>query len=111
MAGVAGVALDDAAGVREFVTRNRNERQEFFNDANGRMPKPIDSQANFVISECRTPGDRGHRAFPQAQYPDRTPFSLPVDTYIRVSLGSPEEMRVFWQTWDLLPWTKMFMHH
>ena len=35
----------------------------------------------------------------------------PLDTYIRVSLGSPEEMRVFWQTWDLLPWAKMFMHH
>ena len=100
-------------GVREFVaTQCNDDRQEFFNDANGRMLKPIDSHANFVMMNMDHPADRGHRAFPQAQYPDRTPFSLPVDTYIRVSLGSPEEMRVFWQTWDLLPWTKkMFMHH
>jgi hypothetical protein len=49
------VALDDPAGVREFVARNRNDRQEFFNDANGRMPKPIDSQANFVMVNVEHP--------------------------------------------------------
>jgi histidinol-phosphate/aromatic aminotransferase/cobyric acid decarboxylase-like protein len=36
----------------------------------------------------------------------------PMDTYIRVSLGRPEEMQAFWQTWDLLPWAKnLMMHH
>ena len=30
---------------------------------------------------------------------------------MRVSLGTPEEMRTFWQTWDLLPWSKKFTHH
>jgi hypothetical protein len=35
----------------------------------------------------------------------------PMDTYIRVSLGRPEEMLAFWRAWDLLPWSKNFMHH
>ena len=35
----------------------------------------------------------------------------PMDTYIRVSLGRPEEMLAFWRTWDLLPFAKDFMHH
>ena len=26
----------------------------------------------------------------------------PMDTYIRVSLGTPEEMKAFWQAWDTL---------
>src|SRR5580704_11077320 len=110
MAEVAGVALDDTAGVREFVARNRNDRQEFFNDANGRMLKPIGSQANFVMMNVEHPATeviehfRKHNILIGRHFP-------PLDTYIRVSLGSPEEMRVFWQTWDLLPWAKMFMHH
>jgi hypothetical protein len=36
------------------------------------------------------------------------PFA-PFDTYIRVSLGTPAEMREFWRVWDLLPAHKMSM--
>ena len=35
----------------------------------------------------------------------------PMDTHVRVSLGTPEDMAAFWKTWDLLPWSKQFMHH
>jgi len=34
-----------------------------------------------------------------------------MDTYIRISLGSPEEMRAFWRTWDILPYPKHSMQH
>jgi histidinol-phosphate aminotransferase len=74
------------------------------------MLKPIDSQANFVMMNVEHPATeviehfRKHHILIGRHFP-------PLDTYIRVSLGSPEEMRVFWQTWDLLPWAKMFMHH
>jgi histidinol-phosphate/aromatic aminotransferase/cobyric acid decarboxylase-like protein len=27
----------------------------------------------------------------------------PMDTYIRVSLGTPEEMQSFWRVWDQSP--------
>jgi hypothetical protein len=30
-------------------------------------------------------------------------------TYIRVSLGTPDEMKAFWNVWDRLPYSKMSM--
>jgi hypothetical protein len=27
----------------------------------------------------------------------------PMDTFARISLGKPDEMKAFWQTWDKLP--------
>ena len=35
----------------------------------------------------------------------------PLNTYIRVSLGLPDEMLAFWKTWDMLPWSKQIMQH
>src|SRR5258707_6278696 len=49
IAEVAGVALSDTEGVKEFVTRNINDRQEFVNAAGVRMLMPIDSHTNFVM--------------------------------------------------------------
>jgi hypothetical protein len=27
----------------------------------------------------------------------------PMDTFARISLGKPEEMKAFWQVWDRMP--------
>lgn len=35
----------------------------------------------------------------------------PMDTYIRVSRGRPEEMRAFWRTWDVLPYANNLLPH
>jgi histidinol-phosphate aminotransferase len=35
----------------------------------------------------------------------------PLDTYIRVSLGLPDEMQAFWRAWDGLPYSKDLMSH
>lgn len=107
---VVGVALDDTAAVNGFVQRNTDDRQEFFNQAMARALKPIDSHTNFVMMNTFHPAQeiidhfrKNHiligRAFP------------PMDTYIRVSLGRPEEMLAFWRTWDMLPYPKGSMHH
>jgi histidinol-phosphate aminotransferase len=105
------VALDDADGINDFIQRNANDRQEFFNQAMARALKPIDSHANFVMMNTFHPAQdviqhfRKNNILIGRQFP-------PMDTYIRVSLGRAEEMRVFWQTWDLLPWAKnLMMHH
>jgi histidinol-phosphate aminotransferase len=105
------VALDDADGINDFIQRNANDRQEFFNQAMARALKPIDSHANFVMMNMFHPAQdviqhfRKNNILIGRQFP-------PMDTYIRVSLGRAEEMRVFWQTWDLLPWAKnLMMHH
>jgi histidinol-phosphate aminotransferase len=42
-------ALDDTDGVHDFVRRNADDRQEFFNQAMARALKPIDSHTNFIM--------------------------------------------------------------
>ena len=110
VADVVGIALDDSDSIRKFVKRNADDRQEFFNQAMARMLMPIDSQTNFVMTNTQHHADdviehfRRHDILIGRHFP-------PMDTYMRVSLGTPEEMHAFWRTWDLLPWSKKFMHH
>ena len=95
----AAAALDDTEHVRMSVNRNIDDRQEFVNQAISRMLRPVDSQTNFfmvntggpareVVEHCATHGIL---------------VGGPFDTAIRVSLGTPEEMREFWRAWDLMP--------
>lgn len=107
---VAGVALADVAGVRESVKRNLDDTAEFLNSAMTRNLRPIDPHANFVMLNIQHPAEeviehfRKHRILIGRLFP-----SMP--TYIRVSLGTPEEMETFWHVWDLLPWSNKMMHH
>jgi len=98
----ATVAIDDPDHVQWTMQRNANERQEFFNHANARMLRVIDSQANFVMINTDRPGVeivehfRSNRILVAGPYPY-------YDTYIRVSLGTSAEIAEFWRVWDLLP--------
>ena len=102
--------MDDTEGLERAVKRNRDDRQEFFNSAMARMLMPISSHANFVMTNTQHPAEevvahfRQHKILIGRHFP-------PMDNYMRVSLGTPSEMRAFWQTWDMLPWSKKFMHH
>ena len=107
---VVGVALDDTEGVRKAVKRNRDDRQEFHNQAMVRMLKPIDSHTNFLMVDTHHPIDPVIEHFRSHKILIGRHFS-PMNTYMRISLGTPEEMRAFWQTWDLIPWSKQFMQH
>jgi histidinol-phosphate aminotransferase len=110
VAEVAGVALSDTEGVKEFVRRNINDRQEFVNSAGVRMLMPLDSHTNFVMMNTQHPADpviehfKMHKILIGRHFP-------PMNDYIRVSLGTADDMKAFWQTWDLIPWSKKFMHH
>lgn len=106
----AFAALDDAAGVESFLERNANDRQEFFNQATARAMKPIDSHANFVMMNTFQPADQVIEDFRKNNILIGRHFP-PLDTYIRVSLGRPEEMLAFWKAWDLLPYPKNSMQH
>jgi histidinol-phosphate/aromatic aminotransferase/cobyric acid decarboxylase-like protein len=83
----AFVALDDEEGVNDFAQRNANDRQEFFNQAMARALKPIDSHANFVMMNTFHPAQDVIQHFRK----NNILIAL-MDTYIRVSLGRPEEM-------------------
>jgi len=106
----AFAALDDAEAIASFIDRNADDRQEFFNQAMARSLKPIDSHANFVMMNTLHPAEevidhfRKHNILIGRAFP-------PMSTYIRVSLGLPEEMVAFWRAWDLLPYPKNGMQH
>ncbi len=107
---VAGVALADVAGVREFVKRNLDDTGEFLNSAMTRNLRPIDPHANFVMLNIQHPAEEVIEHFRQHKILiGRFVPSMP--TYIRVSLGTPEDMETFWRIWDLLPWSNKMMHH
>jgi histidinol-phosphate aminotransferase len=103
-------AMDDADGVSASIRRNADDRQEFFNQAMARALKPIDSHANFVMMNTFHPATDVIQHFRKNDILIGRPF-LPMDTYIRVSLGRQEEMLAFWRTWDRLPYAKNVIHH
>ena len=104
----AVAALNDKQHVRACSQQNTNDRQEFFNQANGRMLRLIDSHTNFVMLKAGRSGQDVIEHFEKnsillgALVP-----SMP--TYVRVSLGTPAEMREFWRVWDLMPHQRMSM--
>jgi histidinol-phosphate aminotransferase len=106
----AVAALDDSDAVNGCIDRNTDDRQEFFNQAMLRSLKPIDSHTNFVMMNTFHPTDEVIRDFYKGNILIGRHFP-PMDTYIRVSLGRPEEMRAFWRIWDTLPYSKDVMSH
>ena len=103
----AAAALDDAGHVRESANRNVDDRQEFFNQANARMLRWIDSQTNFVLLDAMRPAAE---AIDHLTRHDILVAPVPpLEKSIRVTLGTPADMREFWRVWDLMPGHRMSM--
>jgi len=102
-------ALDDAPSVAEFIKRNEDARQEFFNQAMARMLKPIDSHTNFVMMNTHHPAEQAIEHFRKNNVLIGRRFPA-MDSYIRVSFGTPDEMAAFWRVWDMLPFAKAMQH-
>ncbi len=96
---VALAALSDPDYVKKIALLNSNHRQEFYNQANARMLRSLDSQTNFVLLAAGRPGKevaqllRSRDVLVTAGYPS-------FEKHIRVSLGLPDEMEAFWRAWD-----------
>jgi histidinol-phosphate aminotransferase len=104
----AVAALDDVEHVRLSASRNADDRQEFFNQANARMLRWIDSQTNFVMLH----GARSAIEVIEHFKKHEILVGPPIPTFeksIRVSLGTPAELREFWRVWDLMPGHQMSM--
>ena len=106
----AAASLEDRESIRDFVRRNRDERQEFFNQATARVLKPIDSHTNFVMMNTYHPCEGVIEHFRNENILIGRRFPT-MNTYIRVSIGTPEEMHAFWKAWDKLPFAKERTHH
>lgn len=99
-AGLAALESQDA--IHDSVKRNEDDRQEFFNEATGRMLKPIDSHANFAFMNVLRPAEVAIQHFQQHGISLGPKFpSMP--NHVRISFGTPEEMTELWRVWDLLP--------
>ncbi|MBZ5651810.1 MAG: histidinol-phosphate aminotransferase family protein [Acidobacteriia bacterium] len=103
-------ALDDTASLKEFVKKNTDARQEFVNTALTRSIKQRESHTNFFAVETFNPAIMVIQHF-RANNILIAPVSLSWDTWIRVSLGKPEEMNAFWRAWDTLPIDKSAIRH
>jgi len=102
-------ALDDAEHVRMSARRNADDRQEFFNQVIARMLRAIDSHTNFVMLDTQRPAVEVIEHFTRNSVLVSPPFPS-FDKHIRVSLGTPAEMREFWRVWDLMPIHQMMNH-
>lgn len=96
---VALAALSDPAYAKKIAKLNEDDRQEFFNQANARMLRCLDSQTNFVLLRTATTGKEvvdilhARGVLVSAGYPS-------FEKHIRVSQGLPEDMQAFWHAWD-----------
>jgi histidinol-phosphate aminotransferase len=96
---VALAALSDSAYVRKIADRTANDRQEFFNQANARMLRWLDSQTNFALLDVGRPGNEMVDIFGSKGILVAAGFPS-FENYIRVSLGLPGDMASFWRAWD-----------
>jgi histidinol-phosphate aminotransferase len=98
----AAAALDDMNYVDVSAKRNVDVRQEFYNQANGRMNRWIDSHTNFVMMKGGLPPGQIIEHFRQHGIL-LGPLINEMPKYVRISIGKLEEMREFWRVWETLP--------
>lgn len=98
----AMAALADSEYVRVSRIRNGDDRQEFFNQANARMVRWIDSQTNFVMIKASRPAADVVAHFQSNRILLPAPYAG-YENYTRVAVGTPAQMQEFWRVWDLMP--------
>src|SRR5215471_5261836 len=94
-------ALDDNEGVAAAARRNADDRVDFINRAQTRNYNPIPSHTNFVMMDTELPAAGIIEHFRKNSILVGGPFA-PMNTFIRVSLGTPAQMDEFWRVWDLM---------
>ncbi len=100
----AAAALDDSDYVRLSFRRNADDRQEFYNQTNARMLRQIDSLTNFVFLNTGIPSVQVLDHF-QRYNIALGPAVPQMKEYVRVAIGTREDMHEFWRVWKLLPST------
>src|SRR5262249_725950 len=99
-------SMDDAAAYHQAVQRNAADRDEFLRQAATRKLKAIPSSTNFVMMETGRPIRSLIADFQKRNVAIGRPFP-PLETYARISLGTPEQMKEFWRAWDEIAASKI----
>ena len=92
-------AIEDQAYVKKIIARVTDDRQEFYNQANARMLRSLDSVTNFVMLRTPRPGKEVAEQLKEKGILVAGGYAG-FDYYNRVSLGSPQDMTEFWRAWD-----------
>jgi histidinol-phosphate aminotransferase len=97
----ASAALADMEHIESCTNRNFNDRQEFMNQVNARMLRALDSHSNFICLNVMRPAVEISEHYSKNNFV-LAPLIPSMPNYLRISLGTPEEMLEFWRVWDLL---------
>jgi histidinol-phosphate aminotransferase len=97
----ASAALADQEHIESCTNRNFNDRQEFMNQVNARMLRALDSHSNFICLNVMRPAVEISEHYTKNNFV-LAPLIPSMSNYLRISLGTPQEMREFWRVWDLL---------
>jgi histidinol-phosphate aminotransferase len=97
----AAAALADREYIDSCTDRNFNDRQEFMNQVNARMLRALDSHTNFICLNVMRPAVEISEHYSKNNFV-LAPLIPSMPNYLRISLGTPQEMREFWRVWDLL---------
>ena len=95
-------SLNDTEGHEIAMLRNANDRAVFMAQAAARKIPVIPSWTNFVMINTMRPVRQVIDYFAKNNIRIGRPFP-PMDTWARISLGTPEQMKPFWTAWDQLP--------
>ncbi len=95
-------SLDDPDERQIAAQRNNNDRDVFMHEASVRRISAIPSWTNFVMINTQRPVQTVIDHFAKNNIRIGRPFP-PMDTYARISLGKPDQMKAFWAAWDKLP--------
>jgi histidinol-phosphate aminotransferase len=98
----AVTSLDDPDERQLAAQRNNNDREAFTHEAAVRKIAIIPSWTNFVMLNTQRPVQTVIDHFAKNNIRIGRPFP-PMDTFARISLGKPDQMKAFWTAWDKLP--------
>jgi len=96
------VAYEDIEYVQMSEKRNAADREEFFAQARARNVQGIASYTNFAMLKTAHPAVEVIEHFKKNNVQIARLFPS-MSTYVRVSFGTPSEMKEFWRVWDLMP--------
>lgn len=100
VAAQSGLAsLQDPDAMHSAARRNAADRQEFFSQAARRGLKPIPSYANFAMLNASRPATQVASHFKDNGILIGRRFP-PMDNFVRISFGLPQQMQQFWKVWD-----------
>jgi histidinol-phosphate aminotransferase len=92
-------SLEDDAAMTVAAKRIVSDREEFMKQAAARKLKTVPSLANFAMVHSGQPAAGLGQKFAARNILVGRPFPS-MNEYLRVSFGTPPEMKQFWSAWD-----------